>query len=46
MNNMKNRWLVTFAVALGVFAQDALAQRNPVFPRDLHGLWWPPGDPG
>ena len=51
MKNLKNRWLVAFVAALGILAQDALAQddsprRNPVFPRDVHGLWWQPGDPG
>ena len=52
MKKLKNRWLVAFAVALGVSAQGAFAQedetprRNPVFPRDVHGLWWQPGDPG
>ena len=52
MKKLKNRWLVGLAFALGMFAQDALAQeddiprRNPAFPRDVHGLWWQPGDPG
>lgn len=43
---MKMRWLVTFVLAFGAFAQGALAQRNQEFPRDFHGLWWQPTDPG
>jgi len=47
VNNMKKCWLVTFLVALGAFTQGALAQeRNQEFPRDVHGLWWQPADPG
>jgi len=47
MNKMKKCWLVTFVVAFGFFAQGALAQeRNQEFPRDVHGLWWQPADPG
>jgi hypothetical protein len=43
---MKKHWLVGFMLACGAFAQDALAQREPQFPRDVHGLWWQPIDPG
>jgi len=43
---MKNRWLVPLVLAFGVLAQGAMAQRNQVFPRDIHGLWWQPTDPG
>lgn len=43
---MKMRWFVSCVIAFGVFAQGALAQRNPEFPRDFHGLWWQPTDPG
>ena len=47
MNKMKKCWLVTFVVAFGCFAQGALAQeRNQEFPRDIHGLYWQPADPG
>lgn len=43
---MKKRWLVAMTVALGIVAQGAMAQRNEEFPRDIHGLWWQPTDPG
>jgi len=43
---MKNRWYVPLVLALGVLSQGALAERNQVFPRDIHGLWWQPTDPG
>jgi hypothetical protein len=45
---MKRNWIVSLGIALGVLAQDAFAQepRFPQFPRDVHGLWWQPNDPG
>jgi hypothetical protein len=47
---MKTHWLAALVLASGVFAGNALAQfqepREPQFPRDLHGLWWQPIDPG
>jgi hypothetical protein len=46
---MKKHWLAALVLASGVFARDALAieePREPQFPRDLHGLWWQPVDPG
>lgn len=45
---MKKHWFAALALTLGVFAQGAAAQepRFPQFPRDVHGLWWLPGDPG
>jgi hypothetical protein len=45
---MKKQWLIALGIALGLCAQDALAQepRFPQFPRDVHGLWWQPTDPG
>jgi hypothetical protein len=47
MNNVKKCWVAAFAVALGMLAQGAAAQvRNQEFPRDVHGLWWQPSDPG
>ena len=46
---MKSNWLFVLAVVLGIPAQSVWAQTNeidPEFPRDLHGLWWQPADPG
>ena len=45
---MKKQWLATLALVSALFAQDALAQepRFPQFPRDVHGLWYQPIDPG
>jgi hypothetical protein len=43
---MKNRWIIALALSLGVLAQGASAQSNQLFPRDIHGLWWQPTDPG
>ena len=45
---MKKQWLVTLAFAFGVWVQESAAQepRLPQFPRDIHGLWWQPIDPG
>jgi hypothetical protein len=44
---MDKRWLVTLIVALGVSAPSVWAQeQNPELPRDVHGLWWDPADPG
>lgn len=42
---MTKRWLLTLAVALCAHVPAVHAQENE-FPRDLHGLWWDPGDPG
>src|SRR5688500_1677883 len=46
---MKRKLFFVLIVALGVSAPGVWAQdkeENPEFPRDLHGLWWQPGDPG
>ena len=45
---MNKRWLLTLTIVLGAYVQSAWAQQNqnPELPRDLHGLWWQPADPG
>jgi len=42
---MNKRWLVTLVAMLCAFVPRAHAQETE-FPRDLHGLWWEPSDPG
>jgi hypothetical protein len=43
---MKKQWFLTLLVAFGLFAPVAHAQQDAELPRDLHGLWWQPGDSG
>ena len=42
---MNKRWIFTLLAMFGACVQGAWAQ-NPELPRDLHGLWWQPTDPG
>lgn len=45
---MNRRWILTLVAALGLsvpaWAQEQ--QPNPQIPRDLHGIWFDPGDDG
>jgi hypothetical protein len=45
---MKMHRLLTLAAVLGASVPSAWAQAlvQPEIPRDLHGLWWQPADPG
>ena len=46
---MKKHSILVLLVLFGLSARSLWAQTNeidPEFPRDLHGLWWQPADPG
>jgi hypothetical protein len=46
---MKRNWIFALGITLAALAQGASAQtepRFPQFPRDVHGLWYQPNDPG